>query len=77
MERSSCPYTPDQNGCAERKRRHIVETDRALLHHANVASKFWTNAFETAVYTINRLRTRILNNLCPFHVLFLLRKPNV
>lgn len=58
----SCPYTPEQNGCAERKHRHILETGRALLHYANIPSHFWTNAFETAVYTINRLPTPRLKN---------------
>ena len=69
-QRSFCPYTPEQNGCAERKHRHIVETGRALLHHANVPSRFWTIAFETAVYTINRLPTPRLENQSPFLVLF-------
>lgn len=69
-QRSSCPYTHEQNGCAERKHRHIVETGRSLLHHSNVPSRFWTNAFETAVYTISRLPTPRLQYQSPFFVLF-------
>ncbi|KAJ9552406.1 LOW QUALITY PROTEIN: hypothetical protein OSB04_016451 [Centaurea solstitialis] len=57
----SCPYTPAQNGRAERKHRHITETGLAMLFHANAPSAFWLDAFSTAVYTINRLPTRILD----------------
>ncbi|KAB2625768.1 hypothetical protein D8674_017428 [Pyrus ussuriensis x Pyrus communis] len=31
QEHLSCPYTPQQNGCAERKHIHVVETARTLL----------------------------------------------
>ncbi|CAN1797934.1 Retrovirus-related Pol polyprotein from transposon RE2 [Linum perenne] len=31
---SSCPHTPEQNGCAERKHRHVTELGRTLLHQA-------------------------------------------
>ena len=74
-QRISCPYTPEQNGCAERKHRHIVETGRALLAHSGVPHKYWTNAFATAVYTINRLPTPNLNHKSPFEILFHVR-PN-
>lgn len=57
-----------QNGCAKLKHWHIVETGRALLHHAKVPFNFWINAFETAVYTINRLPTPRLQNRSPFSV---------
>ena len=36
LHQSSCPHTPQQNGIAERKNRHLVETARTLLLHANV-----------------------------------------
>jgi len=35
----SCPYTPEQNGLAERKHRHILETAITLLQTAHLPSK--------------------------------------
>ncbi|KAM2558058.1 hypothetical protein TB2_015106 [Malus domestica] len=55
QQQFSCPYTPQQNGCAERKHRHIVETARTLLIASQVPHKFWVEGFLTAVYLINRL----------------------
>jgi hypothetical protein len=37
----SCIDTPEQNGVAERKHRHIVETTHSLLLFASVPSVFW------------------------------------
>ncbi|CAA7053586.1 unnamed protein product [Microthlaspi erraticum] len=31
----SCPYTPQQNGLAERKHRHVVELGLSMLFHSN------------------------------------------
>ncbi|CAN1163242.1 Retrovirus-related Pol polyprotein from transposon RE2 [Linum perenne] len=33
----SCPHTPEQNGCSERKHRHITELGRTLIHQAKVS----------------------------------------
>ena len=45
IHQSSCPHTPQQNGVAERKRRHIVDIARTLLVNANVPLKFWVMPF--------------------------------
>lgn len=55
IHQSSCPHTPQQNGIAERKHRHIIETTRTLLINANVPLKFWGDAVLTAGYLINRM----------------------
>jgi hypothetical protein len=65
-----CPHTHQQNGSAERKHRHIVETGLALLAHAFVPLKFWDEAFLTATYLINRMPTRVIDNTSPIERLF-------
>lgn len=69
-QRVSCPYTPEQNGCAERKHRHVVELGRSLLNHAAVPYEYWTYAFSAAMYTINRLPSSMLNGKTPYEALF-------
>ncbi|KAI3494497.1 hypothetical protein L1887_40745 [Cichorium endivia] len=66
----SCPYTPQQNGRAERKHRHIVETGLAMLFNAHVPSSYWVHAFSSAVYIVNRLPTPFLQNKSPFELIF-------
>jgi hypothetical protein len=61
----SCPHTHQQNGSVERKHRHIVETGLALLAHAGMPLKFWNETFTTTTDLINRLPTRVIDNLCP------------
>ena len=66
----SCPGTPEQNGVAERKHRHIVETGLTLLFHANMPLCYWIEAFLTSVYIINRLPSHAINNDTPFFKLY-------
>ena len=73
--RLSCPYTPQQNGRAERKHRHITETGLAMMFNAQVPAFLWTSAFSSASYIINRLPTKLLGNKSPYELLFL-SKPN-
>ncbi|GBM62788.1 Retrovirus-related Pol polyprotein from transposon TNT 1-94 [Araneus ventricosus] len=48
------PYTPEQNGAAERENRTIVEAARSILHHKGFPLKLWAEAVNTAVYVLNR-----------------------
>jgi len=56
----SCSYTPEQNGLAERKHKHILETAITLLQTANLPSKFWFHACATSIYLINQMPCPIL-----------------
>ena len=71
----SPPHTPQVVGIAERKHRHVVETGLALLHHVLMPLYFWTFAFQTTTYLINRLPTPILGHQSPFEKLFK-KRPN-
>ena len=64
------PHTPEHNGTAERRHRHIVETSVTLLHNSYVPLEFWSHAFQTAVYLINRLPTHVLRYSSPLEALF-------
>ncbi|XP_010507647.1 PREDICTED: uncharacterized protein LOC104784298 [Camelina sativa] len=64
------PHTLEHNGISERKHRHIVETGLALLSQASMPLRYWSYAFSTAVYLINRLPTPSLSDISPYHKLF-------
>ncbi|KAE8708930.1 hypothetical protein F3Y22_tig00110332pilonHSYRG00561 [Hibiscus syriacus] len=51
----TCANTPQQNGVAERKNRHLAEICRSMLHAKNVPGRFWAEAMRTATFVINRL----------------------
>ncbi|KAH7524952.1 hypothetical protein FEM48_Zijuj06G0173800 [Ziziphus jujuba var. spinosa] len=62
----SCPDTPQQNGVAERKNRHLLDVTRTLLLDASVPSHFWVEALSTSVHLINRLPSPVLDNETPY-----------
>ncbi|GJW18164.1 retrovirus-related pol polyprotein from transposon TNT 1-94 [Tanacetum coccineum] len=50
----SSPYTPKQNGVAERKNRILIEATRTILSGSVFSKKYWNEAITTACYTQNR-----------------------
>ncbi|GJQ97550.1 retrovirus-related pol polyprotein from transposon TNT 1-94 [Tanacetum coccineum] len=50
----SSPYTPEQNGVAERKNRTLIEAARTMLSGSVFSKQYWTEAVATACYTQNR-----------------------
>jgi transposase InsO family protein len=67
---TSCAGTSQQNGRAERKLRHILDTVRALTNAASTPVSFWGEAALTAVYTINRCPSPVVQNTTPYERLF-------
>lgn len=47
---TSAPYTPQQNGRAERDMRTIVECARTMLLAKNLSHRLWAEAVHTAIY---------------------------
>lgn len=71
----SCPHTPQQNGIAERKHRHITELGMSMLLDGKVPHKYWVEAFLTSCFLGNLLPSSTLaDNKSPYEVLFN-RKP--
>ena len=50
----TCPGTSQQNGRAEQKLRHILDTVRALILFAKVPAPFWGETALHAVHAINQ-----------------------
>ncbi|RVW64351.1 Retrovirus-related Pol polyprotein from transposon TNT 1-94 [Vitis vinifera] len=69
VHQSSCIDTPQQNGVAERKNRHLMEVARSLMIASNVPKQLWGEAVLTATYLINRMPSRILQFKTPCQIL--------
>ena len=69
LHQSTCRDTPQQNGIAKRKNRHLLEVGRALMFHMNVLTHIWEDAILTSCYLINRMPTRVLNYATPLQTL--------
>ncbi|KAL2250061.1 UNVERIFIED_CONTAM: hypothetical protein Sindi_2479800 [Sesamum indicum] len=69
IHQTSCVYTPQQNGRAESKHRHLLNVARALFFQASLPLKFWGNYILAAMYIVNRTPTHILGWITPYQAL--------
>ena len=53
-QETSCPYSPHQNGIAEREGRTLFEMARCKLIDSNLPKSLWHYAVQEAAYTRNR-----------------------
>ncbi|GKC32768.1 retrovirus-related pol polyprotein from transposon TNT 1-94, partial [Tanacetum coccineum] len=72
----SSPYTPEQNGVAEKKNRTLIEDARTMLNGSVLSKHFWTEAVRTACYTQNRSIIVKRHNKTPYEI-FRERIPNI
>jgi len=70
LHQSTCPHTPQENGIAKRKSRHLFETAHTLLLRAHIPVHHWGDAILTACFLINRMPSSSLNHKVPFSILF-------
>ncbi|KAA0035576.1 reverse transcriptase [Cucumis melo var. makuwa] len=69
VHQTSCAYTLQQNGMAERKNRHLVEVAHSLMLSTFLPSYLWGDAILTAAHLINRMSSRILHLQTPLDCL--------
>ena len=62
------PYTPEQNGVAERRNRTLIEAARTMLNGSVLSKHFWTEAVKTACYTQNRSIIVKRHNKTPYEI---------
>ena len=56
--KTSSPYTPQQNGLAERNNRYIIEATRTIMAESGLTGELWAEAAVTAAYLVNRVPRR-------------------
>ena len=73
----SAPYSPSQNGVAERINRTLMESARAMMTQAGLPNHYWAEAVSTAAYLRNRVSTRSLKEKQTPYEKWYGRKPDV
>ena len=62
LHETLCVYTPQRNGVAKHKNRHLVETIRTILIHCEVSQRFWDDTVISECYLINHMSSSALDN---------------
>jgi transposase InsO family protein len=62
------PYTPEQNGGAERENRTLVECIRTMLHAKRLNLCLWGEALQIAAYVLNRSSSRTRGYKTPYEL---------
>ena len=65
QHRISPPYSPAQNGRAERANRTIMENARCILEDSKLGKEFWGQAVLTAAHIHNHLPSHSHNDMAP------------
>jgi hypothetical protein len=59
------PYTPQQNGVAERKNRTLKEMANCMIQSKGLSLQYWEEAINCESYIVNRTPTKALKNITP------------
>ena len=69
IHQATCFDTPQQNGVAERKNRHLLEVVHASLIEAHMPLSYWGHALTSAAYLINRVLSNTIDFRTPSQAL--------
>lgn len=64
----TAPYTPQQNGVAERFNRTLTERAKCLMFDANLPTSYWAEATGMATYLKNRTTSTLLGDKTPYEL---------
>lgn len=70
IHRLSCSGTPKQNGPAERRHRHVIDTSFIVLAHVSAPTKYWITTFQIIVFLINHLPSWAIKHKSPHEIVF-------
>lgn len=68
VHQRTIPYTPEQNGGAEREMRTIGEAARTMIHSRNLNEALWAEAVSTAVHVLNATGTSTVVGRTPYEL---------
>lgn len=63
---TTIPFTPQQNGKAERDMRTVVEAARSMLKGKGLSKELWAEAVNTTVYVLNRTSKSRVDSQTPY-----------
>ncbi|GJT81300.1 putative RNA-directed DNA polymerase [Tanacetum coccineum] len=70
IHQTFCAHTPQQNGIAERKHRHLLNVARGLMFQGGIPLNMWSECILTVVYLINRLPSSVLSGASPYLLVY-------
>ena len=56
------PYTPQQNGVAERRNKTLLDMTRSMMAQANLPISFWGDALLKVAYILNKVPSKLVSS---------------